>query len=249
MGAGVRQHLESLGHDVFGIDLPGKGAEVDADLSSAQGREAAVAAVVDHCGGRLDAVFANAGVDIDNPAIVLGVNYFGVVDLLQGLQPVLAASAPTAVVVNASNSVAITPGIPLAPVDALLEGDEDRALAQLEGQENRAYAVSKLAVSRWLRRHAAADSWAGSGIRLNGICPGPVRTPLLEHDLEDPVKGPAIRGLPCPLGEFTTIEHVAYLVDFLLSERAKFIIGQLIMIDGGIETTFRADDHPSAWAR
>jgi NAD(P)-dependent dehydrogenase (short-subunit alcohol dehydrogenase family) len=72
-------------------------------------------------------------------------------------------------------------------------------------------------------------------------------TPLLEHDLQDPVKGPAILGLPRPLGEFTTCEQVAYLVEFLLSDRARFLVGQLIMIDGGIETTFRANDYPSVW--
>ncbi len=72
-------------------------------------------------------------------------------------------------------------------------------------------------------------------------------TPLLEKDLQDPAKGPAIRALPRPLGEFTTVEQVAELAGFLLSESSRFIVGQLIAIDGGLETTYRLDDWPTAW--
>jgi NAD(P)-dependent dehydrogenase (short-subunit alcohol dehydrogenase family) len=72
-------------------------------------------------------------------------------------------------------------------------------------------------------------------------------TPLLERDLQHPRKRDAILGLPRPLKEFTTPEQIAELFEFLLSERAHFIVGQLIMIDGGIEAAFRGEDHPSPW--
>ncbi|MEB3314550.1 MAG: SDR family oxidoreductase [Cyanobacteriota bacterium] len=248
MGWVMRQHLESQpGTRIIGVDLPGKGAEVEADLSSSAGCQAAVDQVLLQAGDGLSGVVANAGVDANDPALTFGVNYFGVVDFLQGLQPALAQAAPTSVVVNVSNSIAITPHIPLAPVEALLAGDRGAAMALMAGQTRFSYQVSKFAIARWIRRQAATEPWAGAGIRINGVCPGPVMTPLLEHDLQDPVKGPAIMSLPRPLGEFTTCEQVAHLVEFLLSDRARFIVGQLIMIDGGIETTFRAQDHPSVW--
>jgi NAD(P)-dependent dehydrogenase (short-subunit alcohol dehydrogenase family) len=249
MGLAIKEHLQSQDHAIIGVDLPGKGAEVDADLSTAEGRKAAVQAVIESSQGQLDGVLANAGVDVDKPELTFGVNYFGVVELLEGLQPLLAASAPSAAVVNISNSISITPGIPTEPADALLAGDLGRAIDLMKGQERWSYQTSKFAIARWLRRQAASDGWAGSGIRLNAICPGPVLTPLLEHDLADPVKGPPIRGLPRPLGEFTSCEQVAHLVEFLLSARARFLVGQLIMIDGGIETSFRAEHHPSVWKR
>ncbi|NDH53680.1 MAG: SDR family oxidoreductase [Betaproteobacteria bacterium] len=72
-------------------------------------------------------------------------------------------------------------------------------------------------------------------------------TPLLEHDLQDPHKGPMIRALPLPLGEFSPPQAVADLYAFLLSPQARFIVGQIIMIDGGIEAAWRADDWPRAW--
>ena len=124
MGWVMRQHLESQPDTrVIGVDLPGKGAEVEADLSSSAGCQAAVDQVLLQAGDGLSGVVANAGVDANDPALTFGVNYFGVVDFLQGLQPALAQAAPTSVVVNVSNSIAITPHIPLAPVEALMAGD------------------------------------------------------------------------------------------------------------------------------
>ncbi|XWK88809.1 MAG: SDR family oxidoreductase [Phormidium sp.] len=247
MGWVMRQYLESQNYRIIGVDLPGKGAEVEGDLSSVEGCQAAVQRVLDLCGGNLSGVVANAGVDSNDAPLVFGVNYFGVVDFLQGLQGALAQSASTAAVVNVSDSISITPNIPIEPVEALLQGDRDEAIALMKDQARFSYQVSKFAIARWIRRNAATTDWAGKGIRLNGVCPGPVMTPLLERDLQDPVKGPAILGLPRPLGEFTTCEQVAYLVEFLLSDRARFLVGQLVMIDGGIESTFRANDYPTVW--
>ena len=93
MGFDTRRYLEAQEIPVIGVDLPGKGAEVEADLSTPEGRDAAVRGVLERCDGNLDGVFANAGVDIDQPALAFGVNYFGVVDVLEQLQPALARSS------------------------------------------------------------------------------------------------------------------------------------------------------------
>jgi hypothetical protein len=63
---------------------------------------------------------------------VFGVNYFGVVDFLQSLQSLLAQWSPTAIVVNVSDSISITPNIPMAPVEVLLQGDRDGAIALMQ---------------------------------------------------------------------------------------------------------------------
>jgi NAD(P)-dependent dehydrogenase (short-subunit alcohol dehydrogenase family) len=247
MGLAIRERLESEGWRVLGVDLPGKGAEVAGDLSTDEGRTVAAAAILAATGGRLDAVAANAGVDVPRPPLVLGLNYFGVVDLLRRLRPALAAAGRSRVAVNVSNSIFVTPGIPAAPVDALLDGDAARALTLLEPTPALAYQVSKLAVARWIRRSAPSPEWAGAGISMNGVCPGAVRTPLLEHDLKDPEKGPIIERLPRPLGEFTTAAAVAELFEFLLGDRSRFLVGQLVCIDGGHEAAWRGADWPRAW--
>jgi NAD(P)-dependent dehydrogenase (short-subunit alcohol dehydrogenase family) len=130
-------------------------------------------------------------------------------------------------------------------VQALLDGNVARAVRLLEAQPALADPVSKLAVARWIRE--TAPTWASAGISMNGVCPGPLRTPLLERDLADPRKGSAIRRLPRPLGEFPTPEAVAGLFAFLLSPAARFVVGQILCIDGGIEATWRGGDWPRAW--
>lgn len=251
MGLSVREHFSAQGAKVIGIDLPGKGAEVEADLSTPAGRTAAVAQTLALCDGVLDGVVANAGVDMPgNLPLMLQVNYFGAIEILQGLQPALARAGRAGAAATVSDSVAISPGIPDALVNELMAGGTAAVAsvaAALAQTPNLGYQVSKMALARWIRQHAATAEWAGAGITLNGVAPGPVMTPLLAHDLEDPQKGPMIRALPQPLGEFTTPQAVADLYDFLLSPKARYIVGQIIMIDGGIEAAWRANDWPCAW--
>ncbi len=247
MGLAIRSELSARGWRVVGVDLPGKGAEVEGDLSTDAGRSRAAEGILSACGGRLEAVAANAGIDVPRPELVFGLNYLGVVDLLARLRPALAAARGARVAVTVSNSILVTPGIPAAAVQSLLDGNPVRAARLLEAQPALAYQVSKMALGRWIRETAPRPDWAGAGISLNGVCPGPVMTPLLEKDLADPRKGPAIQRLPRPLGAFTTPEAVASLFEFLLSERARFLVGQLICIDGGLEATWRAGDWPRSW--
>ena len=247
MGLAFRTLLEKSGYTIIGIDLPGKGAEVEGDLSNKEERIRVVRDILDKCGGKLYGMIANAGVDQSNVLLVFEVNYFGVIELLEGLQGALAANGNARVLITASNSVVITPGIPEAPVDDLSNNKLEAAISSLGEAHSMAYQVSKLAVVRWMRNHAATIKWAGSGISMNAIAPGAVLTPLLEKDLADPQKGPLIQALPRPLGEFAKPEDVAGLVQFLISEAAKFIVGQLIVIDGGMEALWREKDWPSVW--
>ena len=248
LGLAIRRHLESVGLRVIGIDLPGKGAEVEADLSKPTGRQRAVQGVLDACGGTLQGLVANAGIDSKEAALTFAVNYDGAVDLLKGLQPALARAAKhggASAVVTVSHAVMISPGIKVRAADALLEGKHGRARLWLGG--GMPYPVSKLALARWIRREAPGADWAGAGISLNGVCPGAIETPMLEKDLKDKIKGPIIRAMPKPLGRNSKPEDLAGIYEFLLSPHARYIVGQMITADGGVEATWRGDDWPRAW--
>jgi NAD(P)-dependent dehydrogenase (short-subunit alcohol dehydrogenase family) len=129
-------------------------------------------------------------------------------------------------------------------VAACLDGDEGnvRALAAtLLGHE--VYAGAKLALTRWLRRVAPTAEWAGAGIRLNAVAPGPVHTPLLQAGLDHPVYGPAIRGFPVPTGAPGTADEVAAAVAFLLGPEARYICGSVLFVDGGTDALLRGDQY------
>lgn len=240
IGAETRAWLERGGDRVVGVDL--HGAEVVADLSAADGRRDAVARVREACGGRLAGlvVCAGLGPHVEPASAIASVNYFGAVALLDGLRDALVAGRPAAAIAICSNSATLTPDIPPAYTDALLAGDEAHARGLADGLEgSRAYAGSKLALARAVRRRA--PGWAAAGVRLNGIAPGPVLTPLLEKSLEHPQYGPAIRGFPVPAGGFGTAPQIAAAVAWLLGPQAGFCVGSILFVDGGTDALVRPD--------
>jgi len=240
IGAAVARRLTEEGARIIGVDL--QRADVQADLSTAAGRAAACAGVVARADGRLDGlvVCAGLGPQVPDQAAIVSVNFFGATAIVDGLRAALAAGTSPAAVVIASNSMTISPSVDGPIAAACLAGDEPEArrLARLEHGAT-AYAASKLALARFMRARAVSPEWAGAGIRLNAVAPGPILTPLLQAGLDDPQLGEAIRGLPVPLGGFGASEHIAAAVRFLLGSEAAFCCGSVLFADGGTDALLR----------
>jgi NAD(P)-dependent dehydrogenase (short-subunit alcohol dehydrogenase family) len=240
-GSAVRRRLEDSGHRVVGIDQ--RDAEVVADLSGNEGRRTMVAEVERHCGGALDGLVVAAGIQKGDADRIVSVNYFGAVAALVGLRPLLARGSDPSVVAVSSNSTTTQPGYPLDVVDMCLHGDEAGACKTIGEDALGAYAASKLALARWVRRHAPAPEWIGAGIRLNAIAPGFIDTPMTEG-MWDFVAGLG-ELFPIPIGRPGRPDEVASLVVYLLSADAGFFCGSFITMDGGSEAVLRSDDWPS----
>ena len=249
IGAASAARLTEHGHRVIGVDL--RGADVDADLGTATGRHEAIGRIAELCDGALDGLVTCAGLAglPDRPAsLLISVNYFGTVELLAGLRDVLAAGTEPAAVAISSNATTTQPGIPMALVDACLAGDEAAARARAgEGESLSTYAVTKLALARWIRRHAPTEEWAGANIRLNAVAPGATQTPLLQEGLDDPFVGPLIEGFAVPIGRRGEPGEIAALVEFLLGPDARFFCGSVVFCDGGTDAMTRPDDIPPPW--
>jgi NAD(P)-dependent dehydrogenase (short-subunit alcohol dehydrogenase family) len=241
IGAAIRRRLESDGARVIGVDL--RDAEIAADLSTSQGRHAAVSGVLERCSGRLDRLVLSAGVGahVRPPSLVASVNYFGAVELLDALLPALRAGESPAALVVCSNSAQMAPLDEHPYVKALLAGDEAEARRVIDAADNSiiAYLGSKHALGRAVRRRAG--DWGRAGVRLNAVAPGPVKTPLLAGDMADPVTGAAIGKLSIPLGRMGEPEEVAELAAFLLGDQAGWIHGGVFYIDGGNDAEIRPD--------
>jgi len=241
IGAAVRSRLEAAGDAVVGIDL--RGAEIEADLSTADGRRAAVAAVQDHYGGCLDRLVLCAGLGghVKDHARIASVNYFGVTELLDGLLPSLRQGEAPAAVAIASNSAQLTPEIADWPlVEALLSEDEPHARSVAdESSGQMVYIASKNAVGRAVRRRAT--EWGKAGVRVNAVAPGTTQTPLLEGGLAEPGAGHAIRSFPVPLGRWAAPDEIASVIVFLLGPEAAFVHGAVWYVDGGSDAMTRPD--------
>ncbi|MEN8183866.1 MAG: SDR family oxidoreductase [Myxococcota bacterium] len=241
IGAALRARLEKGGDEVFGIDI--RDADAIADLSTATGRRSAIDAVDQRFGGALDRLVLCAGLGghVEDHARVASLNYFGAVELLDGLLPRLAGGRDPAAVVIASNSAQLSPEIERWPlVEALLEGDEGNAREVANASSGQVvYIASKNALGRAVRRRAKA--WGEAGVRLNAVAPGTTRTPLLDAGLAEPGAGQAIRSFPVPLGRWAEPDEIASVIAFLLGTEARFVHGSVWYVDGGSDAMTRPD--------
>jgi len=246
IGKATSELLQERGHAVIGVDL--KDSDVDADLSTAEGRAATVESVTEKSGGSIDAIIACAG--LSTPTVATAkVNYYGAVGTLTGLRPLLAGSeAPRAVAIASMASL-------FPPDDELLhlflDGAEEDAIAraavlaandQLSAQ---IYGTSKRALALWIRRHAAREEWAHAGIPLNAVAPGIIRTPMTK-DLtatEEATKA-LLEMVPMPLNGIADAIVVARLLAWLTSEENTHLCGQVVFVDGGSDVIIRGE---STW--
>jgi NAD(P)-dependent dehydrogenase (short-subunit alcohol dehydrogenase family) len=95
-----------------------------------------------------------------------------------------------------------------------------------------AYSASKHGIVGLTR--SAALEFAPTGVRINAVGPGGIDTPLAERVLQ--VAGPEVYAAMVaahPLGRLGTPEEVAESVVWLCSDRASFVTGHVMMVDGG----------------
>ncbi len=249
IGAACLARLRAAGHRTIGLDKTN--ADVAADLSTAEGRTYAIDAVRRACDGVLDGMVACAGLGPLSGlpgGLLAAVNYFGAVQLFEGLRPCLAASGSSAVVAVSSSSTSTQPGIPHALVDACLAGPEAAAIALADELGAVAtYPATKLALARWVRANAVAAEWIGAGIRINAVAPGMIETPMTSGADLDPELAKLLDVYPVPQGRRGRPEEVASVIEFLLDERSALLCGSVLFADGGTDALLRGADWPAVW--
>lgn len=244
IGQAAAELLRERGNTVVGVDL--KGAEVEADLSTPEGRKKAVEDTLAVTNGSVDAIIAAAGVSAPK-AFTVSVNFFGVTEFVDALVPTLAQSdAPRVAVVS---SMATLQTVSPEQVDAMLAGDEAKALEigrALEAQGPAGYLNypdSKRALSRWIRKVGITERYAGNGIPINAVAPGTVITNMTRELLStEEGRKMADDNVPMPLNYHSEAKVIAYLLAWLTSAENTHVTGQTIYIDGGADASLRGDD-------
>ena len=239
IGGCVKARLEKDGYEVIGIDL--KNAEIEADLSTAEGRKAAIDGALEKSGDQIDVLVLAAGLGghLEDGQLVAKVNYYGAVELLDGLKDALAKSKARVVVISSNSAqMQMDPNNELAKV--LLDGTEDEAMAVI-GANHAAmtYGISKHALARAVRRRAA--EYGQAGIRLNAIAPGMTETPMFRGAADHPEIGKSVDAIPIPQGRVATPDEIAGVIEFMLSDAAAYMQGSIIYVDGGTDAQLRPD--------
>ena len=98
-----------------------------------------------------------------------------------------------------------------------------------------AYTASKGGVLAMTREIAV--QYARQGVRANALCPGPVRTPLLDQILADEARREN-RLNHIPLNRFAEADDIAKAALFLASDLSSYVTGAEFVVDGGITAAY-----------
>lgn len=166
---------------------------------------------------RLDCAFNNAGIDgpigltadygEDDWDKVVEVNLKGVWLCMKRQIPQMLAQGGGAIVNMASVLGAV--GVSMMP----------------------AYSAAKHGVLGVTR--VAALEYAAKGLRINGLCPGIIRTPLIADLIEQGMLSEADMVSLMPIGRLGRPEEIAEAAAWMCSDRASFLVGHAMFVDGG----------------
>jgi len=107
------------------------------------------------------------------------------------------------------------------------------SVAGLVGFQNTpAYVASKHGVVGLTK--AAALEYATFGIRINAVCPGVIRTPLIDRVVAARPKMEEVYTAMHPVGRLGEPEEIAEAVVWLCSDAASFVTGHAMVVDGGL---------------
>jgi 3-oxoacyl-[acyl-carrier protein] reductase len=169
--------------------------------------------------GPLTALVLNAGIARKHPLLEMtDAQWDAVLDVdLKGMMRVLRAAAPG---MRARKSGAV---VCLSSIAGHVVG----------WNEHIAYSAAKGGVAGFVR--ASAIELAADGVRVNGIAPGVIRS----AQTLDPVNSVGEDGLSAfapsvPLGRVGAPEDIADVAMFLLSDQARYMTGQILVVDGGV---------------
>jgi NAD(P)-dependent dehydrogenase (short-subunit alcohol dehydrogenase family) len=211
----VGRNAETVARSAGELGASARG--VVADTARLADLDRVIAATREFGGGRLDVVFANAGVGTFGPLAatteamwdsMVDINVKGVYFTVQKAVALMGRGG--AIVLNASVAAG--------------KGNVGSSV----------YAATKAAVRSFGR--TIANELIEQGIRVNVVSPGPIETPIFDR-AANPEQVAAIKAAMIarnPMKRFGTTDEVTAAVLFLASDAASYITGVDLLIDGGV---------------
>ena len=204
---------ETLQRSVAAINAPEHALALTCDVAVADQVETAVAEAKARFGS-LDALVNNAGTAVFKPALETTLDEFQRTLDVNLTGPFLMTKACVPLMRSGATIVNIT------------------SISGLRGSAMRvAYGTSKAALAHMTKQFALELSVRG--IRVNAVAPGPVDTAMAKAVHSNAIRADYHDAIP--LGRYGLEEELAEAIFFLCSERASYITGQILAVDGGFD--------------
>ena len=235
MGEATARLLITLGAEVHGLDfkettLPLASFNV-VDLRQPKTLDAAIHKI----GGRIDALFNCAGLPQTSPALdVMKVNYAGTRYVSERVIPLMKEGSAIATI-SSAGGLGWSRHVPLLK-DLIANESYDEAVKWCEAHQDdikEGYTFSKEAIVVWTM--LASQRLIKEGIRINCTLPGPTQTPMMKH-FEAATAASVLDTAIQPINRRSSPEEQAAALIFLNSDRASFINGVALPVDGGFIT-------------
>lgn len=200
----------------------GSATAIVCDVTDKAEVDAAVERVVERFGS-VNALVTSAGIEKSAPShLVAGTDWRATIDVnLTGTfllcQAVIASRLPRQ-----------------AATLAIVCVSSPAAFAGFSAGGNAAYSASKGGVSALVR--TLAIEYAGHGVRVNAVVPGPTETPLMWANVAETEVDAVRREVEAaiPLGRLAQPGEIADAIAWLLSDQAKYVTGSHLVCDGGL---------------
>lgn len=233
IGLATARKFTAEGATVVVGDLPGSdgaavatelgGLFVAVDVTNAEQVEN-LFAQAKHTYGRIDVAFNNAGISpaADDSILKTGIEAWDLVQNVNLTSVYLCCKAVLPYMLEQGGGSIINTASFVAVMGA--------ATSQIS------YTASKGGVLAMTRELGV--QFAGKGIRVNALCPGPVNTPLLQELFAKDPERAARRLIHIPMGRFADPSEIANAVSFLASDESSFITATEFLVDGGLSHAY-----------
>lgn len=238
IGAALVAQLTTAGHEVTSFDIA-EPAGVDRWIKTDLSDPASIDAALEAATGPFDALINNAGLPPREglETKILQVNWFGLMQMLDGMLPKLSEGAAIVNVASRAGQFWRDNLDEVKALQALELGALDSFLTDRDMDATRAYNLSKEAVI--VMTMARTEEMIGRGLRMNSVSPAAVSTGILDDFVR--AFGPRVAQNIARAGRAGTPEEIASVTAFLASPDSHWIKGQDIVIDGGMGAMAQSD--------
>ncbi|ADZ90915.1 coniferyl-alcohol dehydrogenase [Marinomonas mediterranea] len=246
VASGIGQYTAKLaahmGAEVIGIDVKKPndpiGTFLQGDISTQEG----VDQIVDALPDSIDALCNVAGVSgTGGAALTLAINFFGLKALSESLAPKIRTGGS---IVNVASMAGYEwrENAQRASAIAKLSGfpEPSKLMENFEIPNELGYPISKEILLVWTMLAAHQPVFKSRNIRVNAVSPGPVETPILTQ-FRQVLGDERVNSDVERVGRSGTPSDIAPVILFLCSDAARWVNGNNIATDGGLEASVTAD--------